>query len=137
MAFRISRADYYYATTRDEAGEGYELLATLARLGVDLVAFAAVPFGPFRTQLTIFPKDPGKLAREAQRAGLALDGPHPALLVQGDDELGALAQIHGKLRAANVDVYASSGVADGRGSFGYVIYPTHQDFERAALALEI
>jgi hypothetical protein len=26
---------------------------------------------------------------EAKKMGLALDGPHPALLVQGDDELGA------------------------------------------------
>jgi hypothetical protein len=41
------------------------------------------------TQLTIFPEDAGKLAREAQQDRLVLDAPHPALLVQGDDELGA------------------------------------------------
>ncbi len=34
-----------------------------------------------------------KLAREAQKDCLVLDGPHPALLVQGDDELGALAHL--------------------------------------------
>jgi len=34
-----------------------------------------------------------KLAREAQKDCLVLDEPHPALLVQGDDELGALAHL--------------------------------------------
>ena len=53
----------------------------------------------------------------AKQAGLVMDGPHPALLVRGDDELGALAEVHMKLYTAKVNVYASSGVADGRGEF--------------------
>jgi hypothetical protein len=32
---------------------------------------------------------------------LVLDGLHPALLVQGDDELGALAELHMKLMNVN------------------------------------
>lgn len=96
-----------------------------------------MPVGPNHTQLTLFPEATEKLEAEARRAGLAVDGPHPALLVQGDDELGALARIHEKIYAANVNVYASSGVSDGRGSFGYVIYVRPEDFERAAVALEV
>jgi hypothetical protein len=34
----------------------------------------------------------------------ALDAPHPAILVQGDDGLGALVRIHAKLYEANVNV---------------------------------
>ena len=68
---------------------------------------------------------------------MTLDGPHPALLVQGDDEVGALAVIHEKLRDANVHVFASTGVADGRGGYGYIIYVRPEDFERAAKALEV
>ncbi len=75
--------------------------------------------------------------REAGNAGLALDGPHPALLVQGDDELGALAGVHERLYEANVNVYASSGVADGGGSYGYVVYVRPEDFEKAAGVFEI
>jgi hypothetical protein len=41
--------------------------------------------------------------------------------VQGDDELGAFASIRKRLAKAHVDVYASSGVTDGQGLFGYVI----------------
>jgi hypothetical protein len=77
------------------------------------------------------------MAVAARKSGLVLDGPHPALLVQGDDEIGALASIHAKIYEANVNVYASSGVADGRGSFGYVIYVRPEDYDRAAAALGI
>jgi len=40
------------------------------------------------------------------------------------------------LYEANVNVYASSGVADGRGSYRYVIYVKPDDYERAVAALE-
>ena len=41
-------------------------------------------------------------------------------LAQGEDELGGLTGVHAKLHEAAVDVYASTGVPDGHGSFGYV-----------------
>jgi hypothetical protein len=137
MAFRIRRVDYFYATVKDQPGEAYKLLSLLSSLGINLLAFTAIPFGPMTTQLTIFPEDTEKLTSEARKAGLVLDGPQPALLAQGDDELGALAEVHMKLHEANVNVYASSGVADGRGSYGYVIYVKPEDYERAVAALKV
>jgi len=137
MACTIARVDYFYTTVMDQPGEAYKLLAQLADLGVNLLAFTAVPIGPTSTQLTIFPEDPAHLKNEAVKVGLALDGPHPALLVQGDDDVGALAEIHLKIFEANVNVYSASGVTDGRGSFGYVIYVKPEDYERAAAALEV
>jgi hypothetical protein len=112
-----------------------QILSQLAGLGVNLLGFTAVPVGPSRAQLTLFPDDCGTLRHAAAQAGLVLDGPHPALLVQGDDELGALADLHQRLFAAGVDVYASSGVTDGRGSFGYVVYVRENQIDQAATAL--
>ena len=66
-----------------------------------------------------------------------MDGPHPALLVQGDDELGALTGLHKKLYQANVNVYTSSGVTDGKGSFGYVVYIRAEEMDKAVSALGI
>ena len=43
--------------------------------------------------------------------------------------------LHMLLYAAKINVYASSGVADGKGSFGYLIYVRPEDFEAAATAL--
>lgn len=135
MAFNKRRVDYFYVNVRDQPGEAYKLLSALASRGVNLLAFNAVPTGPENTQLGLFPEDSARLANEARQAGFALDGPHSALLIQGDDELGALAEVHEKLYAAGVNVYASSGVADGRGSFGYVIHVRPEEYGRAAAAL--
>ena len=137
MGFKIRRVDYFYATVKDQPGEAYKLLSLLASLGINLLAFTAVPFGPMNTQLTIFPEDTGRLRSEAQKSSLKLEGPQPALLVQGDDELGALAEVHMKLYEANVNVFASSGVADGKGSYGYLIYVRPDDYERATAALKV
>jgi hypothetical protein len=135
MAFGIRRADYFYTTVRDEPGSAHRILSQLAGLGVNLLAFSAVPVGPSRVQLAIFPEDVDKLLAAARAAQLALDGPHPALLVQGDDELGALASVHERLAAAGVDVYSASGVTDGRGSFGYVVYVREDQIGSATGAL--
>jgi hypothetical protein len=56
-------------------------------------------------------------------------------VVQGDGHLGALAGIQRMLLDADVNIYASSGVTDGSGHFGYVIYFKEEDHLRAASAL--
>jgi hypothetical protein len=137
MATRIRRVGYFHATVKDEPGQGYQLLSVLAELGVSLLAFTAIPVGPMHTQLTIFPGDAPKLASEAAKAGLMLDGPHPAFLVQGDDELGVLASLHETLYEARINVFASTGVAGGRGDYGYILYVRAEDFERAAEILGV
>lgn len=135
MATQLRRADYFTTTTKSDPAAAWQLLSRLAEQKVNLLAFSAVPVGPVRTQLTLFPEDDRRLVEAAGEAGLELDGPHPAILVQGDDELGALAGIHEKLAEAHAHVYASTGVTDGRGSYGYVIYVRPDEFEAAALAL--
>jgi len=128
---KIRRVDYFYATVSQPPEEACGLLSRLAELGINLLAFNAVPTGPQRTQLTLFPEDSAKLRHEAVQSHLALDGPYPALLVQGDDELGALAGIHGRLQEAGVSVFASSGVSDGSGGYGYVVYVRPEEIRRA------
>lgn len=135
MGFTIRRIDYFYTSVAEQPGEACKLLSILASLGINLLAFNALPIGPTHTQLTIFPEDTGKLVNEAQKAGLVLDGPHPALLVQGDDKLGAFAEVHTQLYEANVNVYASSGLADSGRSFGYIIYVRPEDYNKAAATL--
>ena len=137
MPHVIRRVDYFHTTIRDRPGESYQLLAQLAELGMNLVAFTAIPMGPAHTQLTLFPEDSGKMAVLARRAGMTLVGPHQAFLVQGDDELGALVEIHQALYQADVNIYASSGVTDGRGTFGYIIFVPPESYERAAAALAV
>lgn len=137
MAFQIRRVTYYYTMVRDQPGESFSFLSQLAALGINLLAFTAIPVGPEKTQLTIFPEDNGKFQQATFNIGLTFDGPHQAFLVQGDDDLGALSAVHEKIFKVKVNVFASSGVSDGKGMFGYVIYVRPESFERAAKALGV
>jgi hypothetical protein len=137
MSYSIRRVDYYYSTVKDQPGEAYKLLSRLADLGIFMHAFTAIPLGPDSTQLALFPDDGSKLVDATRKAGINLDGPHRALLVQGDDELGALVAIHEKLYEAHVNVYASTGVSDGKGAYGYLLYVRPDEYDRAAKSLGV
>ena len=137
MAFTIRPVEYYYANVHDDLGAAYRVLRQIAERGINLLAFTAVPVGPSLAQFSLFPEDPNKLRAEATAAGLPLDGPHHALLVQGDDELGALASVHERLLRGGVDIYASAGVTDAGGSFGYVVYVREDQFAKAVSALDL
>ena len=137
MSFNIRRIEYFYAIVEDEPGAAYGVLSELANLGINLLAFGGSPTGPSRTQLQLFPEDSALLTAVADRARLDLDGPHGAILVQGDDELGALAGVHKKLADKGVGVYSSMGVGDGHGRYGYVVYVRAHDMERALQALDL
>ncbi|MBU1495091.1 MAG: hypothetical protein KJ956_14135, partial [Actinobacteria bacterium] len=65
-----------------------------------------------------------------------LNGPHRALLIQGDDELGALVEIHRRLFDAGINVASSSGITDGCKGYGYVVYLRREDIDRALSLLE-
>lgn len=135
MALRITRTSYYYTTVHDRPGEAYRLLSHLASGNVNLLAFNTVP-GVMHTQLVLFPDDGDALMRASQKMGLVIDGPHNALLVRGDDELGALVDIHCALYDGGINVVSSSGVSSGEGKFGYVLYVRPDDFEKAARLLD-
>jgi hypothetical protein len=137
MAFDIKRVEYYNTTVEGHAGEASKLLSLFAGVGVSLLAFKAVPLEPMRTRFTLFPNDGFKMTEGAKKAGLELDGPYSALLIQGDDESGALADIYEKLSQANIHVDESSGIADIKGGYGVVLYLKQEDCEKAVAALEI
>lgn len=137
MAVNVRRVDYFHVTVKDEPGAAYRILADLAGAEVNLLAFDCVPTGPESTQLTLFPEHPDRLVDVAENKALVMFGPHRAFLVQGDDHLGALADLHRTLFDARINVYASSGVSDGRGGYGYILYVRGEDYDAASHALGI
>lgn len=137
MAVTVRAVEYFHVTVERGAAEASRLLSTIAAAGVNLLVFNAVPTGTSHTELVLFPDKPDELARAVERLGLTLTAPEKALLVQGDDRLGAVAEIYAKLASVHADVYASYGVTDGRGGFGYVLYVRQKDFRIAAEALGV
>lgn len=135
MSVTVRSVEYFHTTVEDRPGEAYGLLSRLAQAEINLLALSAVPVGPVNTQFTLFPESAERLARIAERQAWTLAGPHRALLITGDDRLGALVDLHRKLAESNINVYASSGVSDGKGGFGYVMYVRPSDHDRAVQVL--
>ena len=137
MAYKIRRIDYFQATVKDQPGEAYQLLSQLADLGVNLLALTMVPMGPMATQITFFPENSHGLMHAASQAKLPLNGPRRALMIQGDDVLGALVDVHARLASAGVNVFAANGISDGVGHYCYILHVRPEDYERAAGVLEV
>jgi hypothetical protein len=137
MHLSVRTVDYYYTQVEDKPGKAYELLSELATEEISLQAFSAIPYGPNRVELTMFPDSVEHLQAAAAKLGWKLSGPQHAFLIQGDDRLGALADIHRRLLDAKVNIYASTGVTDGEGRYGYIIYVKDSDHVVAKKALEM
>ena len=137
MSYKIRKLNYYYAITQDKPGEAHKILSILADVGVNQLAFNVMQMGPDRSQITFFPEDESLLVRVVRKAGLSLDGPYNAILVQGTDEMGAFVEIHEKLYSANINIASSTAIADGSGSYGYLIYVRPDDYDKDAEALSI
>jgi len=135
MALEVRTVEYFYVRLANDRDDAYRLLAELAEEDINLLAFSAVPFGETHVEFTLFPERSAGLLRAGAKRGWELSAPQHAVLIQGDDHLGAVADIYKCLSEAGVAIYASSGVTDGGGRFGYVIYFRQDDYREAARAI--
>lgn len=137
MAFEIRRVDYFNTRVEDYAGAAAKLLTVFAGAGISLLAFKADPLEPAGVRFTLFPDDSSKMIDGAKRAGVELDGPFPALLIQGNDESGALAGIYERLSRADIKPNGSNGIAGINGGYGVILHLTEEDCEKAEAALKM
>jgi hypothetical protein len=131
MDDQVRIVDCFYATVRDRPGEGSRLLEHISESGLNLTAFAALPAGQDETQLCLVTSNPEALQDAAKSAGAELVGPKKGFLIQGEDRIGVLHAYHLTLANANVNVYSSSGVCDGKGRFGFILWVEPGDFDKA------
>ena len=134
MADTTRVVDYYYVEVKDKPGEGAKALDALRAAGVNLMAFHAFPKGR-RSQLDFVPSDGAQLKAAAKQARFKLTGPKKVFLIEGDDRVGAAADIMGKLGKAKVNVTAMDAVCVGPGRFGSLLWVKPRDVKKAAKAL--
>ena len=137
MDDQIRIVDCYYVTVHDRPGEGSRLLEHISESGVNLLAFTAVPAGTDETQICLVTDGPAALLEAEANAGAVLAGPKKGFLIQGADRVGALHSYHLTLSNAGVNVYSSSGVCDGTGRFGFILWVEAGDFEKALNAFGV
>jgi hypothetical protein len=125
---------YYYTTIPDKPGEGVRLLEVLKRAGVNLLAVHAFPSAR-KAQVDFVPSDAALLTAAAKGAKIKLSKPKTAFLLDGEDRVGALAGVLGRLGAAKINVTAVTGVCAGMGRFGAILWVKPRDVNKAATTL--
>ncbi len=134
MSDTITRVDYFYTMVPDKPGEAARMLAALRDAGVNLLAFSGFPEGR-RGQLDFVPADAAAFRQAAKKAGWKITGPKRAFLLQGDDRVGAVAEVLGKLAEARINVTAIDALCAGADRYGAILWVKQRDFARAAKAL--
>ncbi len=130
----IRQATYYKLMVANRAGQGGKLLEGLKNSGVNLLAFSGFPAGK-KAQLDFIPEDPAAFERTAKQAGIKLAAGKPVFLVQGEDRVGALAEISAKLAAAKINITAFDGISAGSGQYGAIFWVKPKDTAKAARAV--
>lgn len=134
MAETIQRVQYYYTEVSDKPGEGARLLNLLKEEGVNLLAFTGFPKGR-RAQIDFVPADQAAFKAAAKKAKIKLVGPKTGFLIQGDDRVGAIADIMTKLAEAKINVTAVDAAAAGLGRYGAILWVKARDVNKAAKVL--
>ena len=136
MTDTITRVDYFYIETPDKPGEAARALSTLKDAGISLLAFTGFPKGR-RSQLDFIPVDPAAFVKVAKKAGWKLSAKKSGFLIQGEDRIGAVADVLSKLADAKINVTAIDAVCAGAGRYGAILWVKPPDLKRAAKALGI
>ena len=130
----IRRADYYTMKVSQRPGAGAKLLAQMKAAGVNLLAFHGFPERG-GAQVDFVPDNGTKFRRAARKAGLRLSKRKTVFLVRGDDRVGALTGVLGKLASKKVNLVALSAVTAGKGRYGMIFWVKPKDIGRTARLL--
>jgi hypothetical protein len=133
MAETVRTADYFYVLVPDKPGEGARVLGELRSAGVNLVAYSGFPSGR-GAQLDVVPTDPAAFKAVAKQRKWKVKGPKRAFLIEGDDRVGACAEVLGRLAAAKINVTAMDALAGG-GRYAAILWVKPRDVKKTASVL--
>ncbi len=134
MADTVRKAGYFSIQVANKAGEGARLLNGLKAAGVNLLAFTGFPNGR-KAQVDFIVERAAALQTAARKMKLTLGKKKTCFVVQGDDRVGAIADIADKLGRAKINVTAMDAASAGGGRFGAILWVKPRDVVRAAKVL--
>ena len=134
MAKTIRVVEYFYAMVPNKPGEAARMLNTLKDAGVNLLAFSGFPERR-RSQLDFIPADAAAFKQAARQAKWKTVGPKKGFLLQGDDRVGAIADILDRLGTAKINVTAIDAVTDD-GRYGAIFWVAAKDVKKTAALLD-
>jgi hypothetical protein len=137
MANIVRRIEYYYTVVPNRAGAGAKIFNALKTGGVNLIALNGFPTSTQRAQLNFVPSDRDAFLTAVQKAGIKPVGPKVAFLIQGEDRVGAVADVLSKLGQAQINVTAMQAIATGAGRYGAILWVKPRNVGKTAQALGV
>jgi hypothetical protein len=137
MADIVRRIEYYYTVVPGRAGAGAKVFNALKAGGVNLIALNGFPTSTRRAQLDFVPSDRDAFLAATKKVGIKLVGPKVAFLIQGEDRVGAVADILSKLGRAQINITAMQAIAAGAGRYGAVLWVKPRNIGKTAQAFGV
>ena len=131
----IRRADYFSMDIPNKLGEGARLLGALRDAGVNLLAFTGFPVGR-RAQVDFIPAETASFRAAARKLGMKIGPRKTVFLVEGDDRVGAIAELCDRIAATGVNLTAMDAVSAGNGRYAAMFWVDPRDVNKTAKALE-
>jgi hypothetical protein len=135
MAQEVCKVDYYSITIPNKPGEGARLLKSFSDAGVNLVGLWGYPKGAGKAQLDMVPEEVKAFSAAARKLKLKPGKKQVGFFVQGDDTVGACAEVFAKLAAVKVNVHAVQAASAGCGCYGMFVQVAPADVRKATKAL--
>lgn len=131
----IRKVEYYSMKVPQRPGAGAALLAAMKSAGVNLRAFHGFPASG-GAQVDFMPDNGARFRGAARKLKLKVSARKIAFLVQGEDRVGALTGVLGKLAAARINLVALTATTAGGGRFGMIFWVRKAQVARAARLLK-
>ena len=131
----VRKASYYSMKVPQRPGAGAQLLRELKKAKVNLLAFTGFPASG-GAQVDFIPKDNAKFMKAARKAKLKLSARKTVFLAQGNDKVGALTQVLGKLAKEKINLVSLQAVTAGKGRYGAMFWVKSKDVARASRLLK-
>ena len=135
MRDSVKAVGYYAITVDDRPGEGARITSELKKRNLNLLAVHGFPIAGGKAQIDLVPEDPAAFSRTARELGWTLGEKRTALLIQGEDRVGALTDVHQQLAQANINLVAETAVSAGNGRYACILWVPAKDVEKATSIL--
>ena len=126
----VQKVTAFKTVVEDRVGALAEVSGAAANEGINFQAFLAYPIGEGKAELIGIPDDPDKVKALLPMSDMAVQASE-AIYVTGDDKVGVMAGISGKLAGAGINIRASVGMAV-EGKYGFWLYLAPEDVDKAA-----
>ena len=133
----VRSIDYYYTEVPNRPGAAAKVLNAFETADVNLIVYNGFPISGLRAQLVFVPTDRDAFSAAAQKAGIKLVGPNTAFLFQGEDRVGAVADIVSKMGQARINITAIQAIASGKGRYGAILWVKPRNIDKAAQKLGV